>query len=61
MERSELLSAPENSILVVKTTKYPSFEVFQNLYHQYPDEPDVLYNFGIVLNALRIISEEHEF
>jgi len=54
MERSELLSALKTVYSLLKQRKYPeALEVFQNLYHQYPDEPDVLYNFGIVLNALR--------
>ena len=54
MERSELLSALKTVYSLLKQRKYPeALEVFQNLYYKYPDEPDVLYNFGIVLNALR--------
>ncbi len=53
MERSDLLSALKTVNSLLKQRKYPeALEVFQNLSHQYPDDPDVLYQFGILLNAL---------
>lgn len=53
MERSELLSALKIVYSLLKQRRYPeALEVFQNLSYQYPDDPDVLYQFGILLNAL---------
>ena len=41
-------------ISLLKQGRYPNaLELFQNLNHQYPDNTDLLYNFGIHLNELR--------
>lgn len=51
---SEISSSINSGISLLKQGKYPeALESFQDLNHKYPDNPDVLYNFGVLLNELR--------
>lgn len=51
---SEISSSINNGIQLLKQEKYPeALELFKNLNLNYPDTPDILYNYGVLLNELR--------
>lgn len=51
---SEISSSIHSGFALLKQGNYPeALELFQDLNHRYPDNPDVLYNFGVLLNSLK--------
>lgn len=51
---TEITSSIHSGITLLKQGNYPeALELFQDLNHRYPDNPDILYNFGVLLNSLK--------
>lgn len=51
---SDISQSINTGIDLLKNGNFPdALELFQGLYHEYPDNTDVLYNFGVCLNELR--------